>query len=268
MKNKYSNFGLSTLLDVVPDAIQLNTVRKAIELHKEALVSFVVPREHHSHHTQIIGSGFFQNSNDPTSAIIITAKHVLEDFERLGFGWITINTQMVPIKDIGTRVLDPTFDIAMWIIPSNYLLTFIPPRVASSPLLSKEILEKEFDPTCSFALFGYPGSKNQLLDMRQNGKRERSLFALALHGYAFDANTKELCFHYAGKGTPESWAKHITSPPKLAGMSGSPCVRFVISKETNQLAVVVAGVFARKSGSHEIRATALSGAWLNNTNSC
>lgn len=262
MNTNYSDFGFPNLLDIQPDAIQRNSVREIVELHKAALVSFVVKKEHHSHHVRVLGSGFFTYSEDPTEALIVTAKHVLEDFEKLGFGWITIGSRMIPIGNTGIRVLDPHRDIAIWHIPSNHVLQYIPPLIASLPLMSSRALEEQFYPTCSFALFGYPGSKNRSMDMRESGKRERALFGLALHGYAFDVATRELCFHYQGKGTPETWADRIKNPPELAGMSGSPCVRFVVHKDLKRLAVVVAGVFTRKHGPHEIRAVALGDAWL------
>lgn len=263
MREMYSAFGFPTLLDLIPDAIERNTVVEAVELHKAALVSFIVKKAYHSHHVEVIGSGFFVYSDDATIAVLVTAKHVVEQFEKRGFGWITIDTLMVPIgEDTGRRFLDKDRDVAEWHIPSNYLLGLGFAGLASLPLISSSALEEEFRPTCSFALFGYPGSKNRALDMREDGKRERSLVGLALHGYAFDDSTKELCFYYAGKGTPERWSKQITTPPELAGMSGSPCVRFVVHNGMNRPAIVVAGVFTRKMGPHEIRAVALGDAWL------
>ena len=101
MKTKYSTFGFPSLLEILPDAIERNTVREAMELHKSALVSFTIKKEHHSNHARVLGSGFFAYSEDPTVALLVTARHVLEDFEQAGFGWVTIDKKMVPIGDIG-----------------------------------------------------------------------------------------------------------------------------------------------------------------------
>lgn len=230
-------------------------------MHKDALVSFVIKKRHHSHHRIAIGSGFFVASNDQASVILVTAKHVIEDFESAGFGWITVGEKMMPIENIGKRILSADLDIAFWHIPSEHFLEYSIQGIVTLPLFESSLIEKKFSPTCSFALFGYPASKNSSLDMRVDGNRERRLIGLALHGYKYDATTKELCFSYSGKGTPELWAKHITNPPKLDGMSGSPCVRFVVDKSLRRLLVVVSGVFSRKNGAHEIRAVALTDAW-------
>lgn len=258
---RYTDYGFPTLLDVLPDAVERNSVREATDLHKDALVSFIIKKPHHSHHVASIGSGFFGYSNDPTQAMLFTAKHVLKEFEQFGFGWVTIGSKMIPIGDIGTRLLDPNMDLAIWYIPSDYILQFSIPGLGTLPLMSSLELEERFKPTCSFALIGYPGTKNNSLDMREDGDRGRKIFGLALHGYTYDSTTNELCFPYAGKGDPEQWAKHLTIPPKLDGMSGCPCFRFVINQDLSRLQVVVAGVFSRKNGPHEIRAVRLSDAW-------
>jgi hypothetical protein len=257
----YTDYGFPTLLEVLPDAIERNSVQEALDLHKDALVSFILKKPHHSHHVVSIGSGFFAYSSDPTQALLVTAKHVLEYFEQHGFGWVTIGSKMIPIGNIGTRLLDPNQDFAFWYIPSDYILQFTIPGLGTLPMFSSLAIEENFDPTCSFALFGYPGTKNKSLDIRENGDRERKIFGLALHGYNYDSTTNELCFPYSGKGVPEQWAKHLTNPPDLDGMSGCPCFRFVINRDLNRLAVVVAGVFSRKNGPHEIRAVMLSDAW-------
>jgi hypothetical protein len=259
---QYTDYGFPTLLDVLPDAIKQNSVREALELHKDALVSFIVKKQHFSHQVASIGSGFIVNSNDPTYVLLVTAKHVVEDFKKFGFGWVTIGSKMIPIDEkIGALKLDPKRDLAYWYIPSEHFLQFSISGLEALPMFSSPSIEENFDPTCSFALFGYPWSKNKSLDMREDGDKERKLFGLALHGYTYDSTTDELCFYYAGKGTPENWSNSLTNPPNLDGMSGCPCFRFVISRDLYRPTVVVAGVFSRWNGSHEIRAVSLSNAW-------
>jgi len=259
----YSDHGYPTLLQVLPDAIERNTVREALELHKEALVSFIVSKPNHSHHLTSIGSGFFLISDLPAYALIVTAKHVIEDFEIHGFGFIRFGSKLIPIDDIGIRKLNTSQDIGYWYIPLKYLQDFAVPGIFALPTWSEGEIENHFDPTCSFAIFGYPSSKNDKLDTIDNADRDRKIFGLALHGYNYDVKSRELCFNFNGKGTPESWAAKITTPPRLDGMSGCPCLRFVISREFKRLALVVAGVFSRKYGANEIRAAILNESWLN-----
>lgn len=259
---QYTSYGFPTLIELLPNAIEQNSVREALDLHKEALVSFIVKKPHYSYQVASIGSGFFVNSKDPTHVLLVTAKHVFEDFEKYGFGWVTIGSKMIPIdKTIGTQQLHPKWDLAYWYIPSNHFLQFSISGLFTLPILNSLAMEENFDPTCSFALYGYPGTKNNSLDMRKDGDRERKLFGLALHGYTYDSTTNELCFSYYGKGTPENWSSNLTNPPSLDGMSGCPCFRFVINRDLRRLMVVVAGVFSRRHGYHEIRAAILSDAW-------
>lgn len=123
-------------------------------------------------------------------------------------------------------------------------------------------LARTFIPTCSFAIFGYPETKNRDIDMRDGGDRDRKLFGMAFHGYEYDVETQELCFFYAGKGTPEAWAHPQITSVKLNGMSGGPCVQFVMHREMRKLCVVVVGVFGRWIEKRELRAAVFNSPWL------
>jgi hypothetical protein len=116
----YTDYGFPTLLEVLPDAIERNSVQEALDLHKDALVSFILKKPHHSHHVVSIGSGFFAYSSDPTQALLVTAKHVLEYFEQHGFGWVTIGSKMIPIGNIGTRLLDPNHEFTHLALVSSF----------------------------------------------------------------------------------------------------------------------------------------------------
>lgn len=262
MNPKYSDFGYPTLLDILPSAIDTNMVKEALESHKDALVSFIVDRPHYHKRMCVIGSGFFAYSTDPTIALLITARHVLTEFEENGFGWITVGTKMIQIGNVGIRKIDSKKDLAVWEIPSEYLIHIGIQGIETFPLFDAVDQEKLFFPTSSFAIFGYPGSKNRKIDMREWGNRDRHLFGLALHGYQVDHASSELCFPYTGAVIPEACSKEITSPPALDGMSGSPCVRFVVHKEQRRPAVIVAGVFTDWKEKRELRAAALDSPWL------
>lgn len=255
--NNYSTFGLPTLFDVMPTAIEDNAVKRAMDIHMDALASFVVERPHFDRRRCVIGSGFFASSNDPTVAVLCTAAHVIDTFVAAGFGWITVGTVMIELRDVGLRQIDKERDTAFWIIPSNLLIAHGITGLTTLPLCDHSYLTRTFDPTCSFAIFGYPESKNKKIDMRDGGDRDRNLLGMAFHGYQYDIETQELCFFYPGKGTPEAWGHPQITSVKLDGMSGGPCMQFMVDKETRALAIVVAGVFCRWLGKRELRATAL-----------
>jgi len=61
---EYSDFGFPSLFHYIPDALDRNVVRDAGEIHKDALVSFIVDRPHYSNRGCVIGSGFFGFSLD------------------------------------------------------------------------------------------------------------------------------------------------------------------------------------------------------------
>lgn len=263
MKVPYSSYGYPTLIDLFPTAIEENMVREALELHKGALASFIVERPHFHKRRYVIGSGFFVFSSDPSTVLLFSAAHVVEKFEESGYGWITVGAKMIAIGDVGVRKIDRSRDFAIWEIPSNLLISYGIEGVESVPLLSSEQQEDLFLPTCSFAVFGYPGSKNSKIDMRDGGSKERYLTGIALHGFGLDQESKELCFYYSGAGVTEAWSKKITTTPPLDGMSGSPCFRFAIHKQQKQPALVLAGVFTRRVLSKpEIRAIAFDSPWL------
>nr|WP_294863802.1 trypsin-like peptidase domain-containing protein [uncultured Pseudogulbenkiania sp.] len=210
----------------------------------------------------VMGSGFFINSNNPTVAVVMTAAHVLKDFERYDHGWITVGTTMIKIGSIGVQRFDEKRDFAIWEIPSDYLIEQGLENIVTFPIIDQETQMQVFEPTCSFAIFGYPSSKNNTIDSRDQHKSERKIIGIALHGYGFDSELLELGFFYSGKSTPESWSNHITTPPTLDGMSGSPCVRFVVHKKLKRPMLIVAGIFTSLLGKKELRAVALKSPWL------
>ncbi|WP_413212603.1 hypothetical protein [Paraburkholderia kururiensis] len=262
MNKRYSDFGFPVLFDVMPTAIEDNIVKTAMDAHMDALASFVVERPHFDRRRCVIGSGFFAFSPDPAFALLCTAAHVIDDFVAAGFGWVTVGTLMIELRDVGFRRIDKVRDIAFWYIPSDFLIAYGITTLPTFPLHDTNFLARTFAPTCSFAIFGYPGTKNRDIDMRDGGDRDRKLFGMAVHGYEFDVETQELCFFYAGKGTPEAWGNPQITSVNLAGMSGGPCVQFVIHREMQRLGIVVVGVFGRWKGKRELRAAVLGSPWL------
>lgn len=258
----YEDFGYPSLLQYVPDAVERNSVKEALDLHSQALVSFIVERPHFHKRLCVIGSGFFVFSHDPTVVKLLTAAHVFDGFEKAGFGWITIGEQMIELRNVKRKATQSGMDVAIIEIDSAYLIACGLAGLFALPLQTSEELDALFLPTCSFAIFGYPHTKNRDIDMRDVGDRERRILGIALHGYAMDGSTGELCFKYDGRSMPEAWARHITSGPALDGMSGGPCVRFVVHRELKQPAIVVAGVFTRWVRRQELRAVAMDSPWL------
>lgn len=258
----YSDFGYPSLFHYIPDAIEKNLFKQVIDSHLDVLVSFVVERPYFHQRRCVIGTGFFTHSSDPTLVRILTAAHVLDEFEKAGFGWITAGNQMIELRNIKRTQTQSTVDIATIEIDAAYFIANGLMGVTTLPLYTPEVLNALFFPTCSFGIFGYPHTKNRDIDMRDGGNRERNIGGIALHGYAMDNSTGELCFEYSGRSIPERWASRMTTSPAMDGMSGSPCIRFVIAKEQKRPGIVVAGVFTRWVQRKELRAVALSSPWL------
>lgn len=122
VKKRYSDFGFPSLLDLVPTAIEDNIVKTAMDTHIDSLASFIVERPHFDRRRCVIGSGFFAFSPDPAFALLCTAAHVIDEFIAAGFGWITVGTLMIELRDVGFRQADTGQDIARWYIPSDFLI--------------------------------------------------------------------------------------------------------------------------------------------------
>lgn len=233
---------MQTLLEVMPSAIKANVARNIAEIHKNCLVSFLMPRENHKGKFESIGTGFFIFSPDMSVALLMTARHVLEQFN-LSLGKITIDEKLFEIGDVGIRRMDPNADLAQWEIPADELIAKGVLGIPTLPTFTASEATLLFHPLDSFILLGYPCSKNAKLDFRNGQKPDREIFALAMHGSEFNVANRIRQFRYAGKGQPESWRPEISTPPALDGMSGSPCLRIVLDRDKKNIAVVLAGVF-------------------------
>jgi len=253
---------MKTLLDIHPAAMDQNLALSVSELHKECLTSFLLPKEHHEGRERLLGTGFFVATPDATRATLYTARHVLEEFDHTR-GRITVDTTGVKLGDVGLRSLHPTLDLARWDIPSNDLIEQGITHVPGLPIFPREVARDAFEPMDSFMLLGYPGSKNASLDFREGQRADRAILALVLHGSVLHTQKRVRTFEYRGKATPEQWNPAVTNPPGLAGMSGSPCLRFVHERKSGRLAVVLAGVFyAWSSRRHEISVAAVGDPWM------
>ena len=268
METEPPNFGLPTLYHVLPDAVERNIIRDFAQDHRDALVSFLVNKPNHPGKLELIGSGFFIYTHDLTAAKLITAANVIREFKGRGWGWITVGERLFKVEGVdtdGTISYASTLDLAIWEIPSNFFFDQDPDFIELKALLnnSHDLARDGFKPLSSFMIFGYPASKNSNLDFRQGKKPDRALFAMALHQSSYDKQTNELCFPFNGTGTPEAWVPKNRGVPHPRGMSGSPCVRFVVHHETGRIGFEVAGVFTRWTNNNkEIRAVALPSAWL------
>lgn len=234
---------MKTLLEIVPNAIEESVVRQIGDLHKDCLVSFLMPQPHHEGKYCSIGTGFLIFSPDPTLAIVTTARHVLEEFN-FDHGRITIGTRLLSIGNVGLRLLDPKVDLAQWEIPSNVLFKHGLTGLQVLPVLAPEQHPSNFEPMDSFVLLGYPGSKNAKLDFRNGRSPERHILGLALHQSVLSTVSNAREFQYNGKGIPEAWRSEVTTPPPLDGMSGCPCLRLVYDHTKKTITAILAGVFS------------------------
>lgn len=250
-----------TLLDLFPNAIEQDFVKTVTDLYRDSLVTFLMPREHYAGQYQAIGTGFFLFSPDPTYGLLMTARHVLEGFD-FAVGKVTIGTRVLFLGDIGLRRLDPHLDMAQWQIPANCLIEEGIEGIHTLPISIAYESREVFKPMDSFVLLGYPCSRNKGLDFRNGRKPDREIFGLALHGSKVNISTRIREFEYNGRGTPEAWNKLTTTPPFLRGMSGAPCLRFVLHRETSSIGVVLAGVFfAWNSQNHKLSVASVGDPW-------
>jgi len=245
----------------MPNAIEKNIVRQIGDLHKDCLVTFLVPQPHHEGKYSSIGTGFFIFSPDPTLAVLMTAKHVLEKFD-FELGKITIGTRVFSVGDIGLRRLDPNADLGQWELPSDMLLENGLAGLQVLPLLTQEEAASNFEPMDSFVLLGYPGSRNSKLDFRNGRAPERHILGLALHDSVSNTESKTREFQYDGKGIPEAWRSEVTIPPPLDGMSGCPCLRLVYALPTRSITAILAGVFCSwKRQTHKLSVVPFGDPW-------
>ena len=233
---------MKTLFDLIPNAIEENIVRDLVNLHIECLVSFLVPLEHHEGKYRLLGSGFFVYSPDPSEAVIMSARHVLEEFDYKN-GRITIGTTVITPGDVGMQSLSPDVDLASWRIPADLLISSGITEVPTLPFWIPENADEIFEPLDSFVIAGYPGSKNSHLDFREGNAPDRAIVGMALHGSSYEQALGIRKFHYKGKVKAESWRSDMTTAPRLNGMSGSPCFRIVIHRTSGHIGIILAGVF-------------------------
>jgi hypothetical protein len=129
-------------------------------------------------------------------------------------------------------------------------------------LLDEEDARQRFEPTSSFVVIGYPGSKNAEIDYRPGRSTERALLGLAMHESTFNPETGIRHFPFTGKTIPEAWRPDITKAPSLKGVSGSPCLRVVIERSSGRIGALLSGVFyAWNKQDRELKVVSMGDPW-------
>lgn len=231
-----------TIFDVVSNPISSNLVQRIANLHLECLVTFLNPKPHHAGQYQAIGTGFFVVwPEDNLFLRIVTAAHVLDVFD-FANGRITIGKVSLVPGDVGQKNFDRNLDIATWAISASHLGSAGIKNVPGLRLYPSEIAKECFVPTNSFVVMGYPASKNKVVDFRRGNEPDRHIAAVAFHGLAKPYEAGAICFNYTREAVPEAWASDHTTPVHLSGMSGSPCLRFVVARGSDGVGLVPSGV--------------------------
>lgn len=252
---------MKSLLEHFPNAIEQNTIRNILEIHKNCLVSFLMPKPYHEGKDCSVGSGFFVLSDDPSKVTVLTAKHVFDDFN-VETGRITVDTHGFRLGKVGMIETARDVDFAQWTIPASELIRRGLHSVPALPILSATDAMQRFEPMSSFVVMGYPSSQNGSIDYRPGKNPDRSLIGLALHESTFDPQTGIRYFPFTGKTVPEAWRSDMTSTPSLRGISGSPCLRLVIERTSGRLSALLAGVFyAWNKQEQKIKVVSLGDPW-------
>ena len=102
---------MKSLLHHFPDAIEQNVVRDLVEDHQDCLVTFLMPRPHHTGKESAVGTGFFVTSLEPSVVTLVTAKHVFDDFDREK-GRITVGTLGMTLGSVGKLYFSEDVDLA------------------------------------------------------------------------------------------------------------------------------------------------------------
>lgn len=259
-----SHDALPSLFDYYPQAIEGNAVKNVTDLHGDVVIAFLTDRPNYKGRLQIIGSGFLVFSSDPNIVCVVTAAHVRDDFIREEKRYLAIAGQIVMIGDIGRWSIFQKSDITFWEIHSTHFVRCGITDLPTLPLLNAEIARKEYSPTSSFVIFGYPGTRNDSIDIRPGRNANKCLYGMALHRYEYSVESNELFFNYSErKVTAEKWAPPLTTAPHLKAMSGSPCMRIIVSKSLKRLSLCLSGVFTHwKKSEHKLRAYQLGDPWF------
>jgi hypothetical protein len=225
---------MKSLLEHIPNLVADNYCKEISDRWRECLVSFHAQRPHHDNYIDTIGTGAVIAMGAAT--LIATARHVLDDYQRIGGGGVIIGSRDT-VSLNGMKVAGhPNQDVVLIEVPWAAL------HAAEATTL-RAIPTSELPgsiPTSSFVIFGYPSSKN-VLDAR--APRDRSIFGIMLHGYEVDYASREIRFHYTKKiAIKEPWTP-MNDPPALRGMSGSPIMQ--VSVHGTSLALRCVGVFHR-----------------------
>jgi hypothetical protein len=252
---------VKSLFHHLPHAIEQNAVRSILELHQDCLVTFLMPKPNHPGKDAAVGTGFFVLSGDPSVVSLFTAKHVFDDFDTKT-GRITVGTVVVKLGNVGQLHLADRVDFAHWMIPAHELVARGVEGIHTLPLLEAEDAKRHFEPTSSFVVIGYPGSKNASIDYRPARSAERAILGLALHESTFDHRTGIRHFPFTGKTVPEAWRPDMVNKPSLKGVSGSPCLRVVIERSSGRIGALLAGVFyAWNKQDREIKVLSMGDPW-------
>ncbi len=233
---------MKTLLDHFPQASEQNIVRSLVENHQDCLATFLMPRPHHNGKESAVGTGFFVSSRDRGIVRLITARHVFDEFKR-EVGSITVGTRAIKTGAVGLLKMYSNVDLAIWDIPSGVFFEFGIGEIGTMPLFDGITAREFFDPTSSFVIMGYPGSKNSEIDYRPGRSAERKIMGLALHEPWYSPEAGVRRFPYSGKTLPEAWSAEQIAAPSLKGVSGAPCMRVVIHKLSGKLSLICVGVF-------------------------
>ncbi|HBM0091563.1 TPA: trypsin-like peptidase domain-containing protein [Salmonella enterica subsp. enterica serovar Tilburg] len=227
----------SSVLELFPNAADMNIITQLTNKWERAFISFHAPKANSKKELLTVGSGFLMMLNG--MPFIVTASHVIDEIKEIDDRYITIEKQLYQLKKAEIH-RDKEQDYAFIELPQAIL------SLKKGFIFFSNIVRNDLSPTSTMIISGFPSSKNKFHKDKPNTGLQRLNFAF--HHFEYNTSNEELHFPFdsrPGKGTPikmESTST-ITSLPSLAGMSGAPILQVMENISTGALTLRVVGIF-------------------------
>ena len=233
------NYPFKSLIDEIPNAIELGITSALALKNDRALVAFYTLKKHSQKEFILVGTGFIAFMPD-LGFCIVTASHVITQFEKEEFRAIIVDGEKYKLEHVE----------ALHHAGKDYAFIEIPKKMRESKksLAYLNLTSRpELTPLRSFMILGYPSSKNTYHPDREWKGFQR--FNLVFHEFKYNTENEDILFTYDSrpgkKGTKMTFepGSEFESVPSLAGMSGCVVAQIMINLETDTLSMRPVGIF-------------------------
>lgn len=233
------NYPFKSLIEEIPNAIELGITSALAHKNDRAMVAFYTLKKHSQKEFQLVGSGFIAVIPD-YGFCIITASHVITQIAKEDFRVIIVDGEKYKLEHVE----------ALHHAGKDYAVIEIPVQMRESTKSFAYLNltpRPELTPLKSFMILGYPSSKNTYHPDREWKGFQR--LNLVFHEFKYNTENEDIFFPYDSrpgkKGTKmtiEPGSK-FESVPSLAGMSGCVVAQIMINLETDSLSIRPIGIF-------------------------